>query len=93
MTIHCQFDGRPFPNPAQVEWYRDGVRIDSDSISGNITSLRVTDVQQSSVYQCRVSNEHGSDLASVSLCVEQEGKWGEEEGGRAWGSGLAFVSL
>lgn len=74
VTIHCQFNGRPFPSPDQVEWYRDGLQVGSASTSDNTSSLRVANLQLSSVYQCRVSNEHGSGLASVFLCVEQESK-------------------
>ena len=62
-----------------MQWYRNGIKVDSSSsltvqVEGNRTTLRVSDVQQSAVYQCQVSNEHGSQLASVFLCTEQEGE-------------------
>ena len=75
VTLHCQFSGRPAPT--RVEWYRDGARVDSSSsvsTSDSVSSLTIENFGRSEVYQCRVSNQHGSDKSSFFLCLEQQGR-------------------
>lgn len=74
VTVHCTFNGRPEPD--MVEWYRNGTLLDSGIMtSGGVTVLTLQDIEESSVIQCRVSNQHGSGLKSVFLCVDpQQGK-------------------
>ena len=78
VTIRCEFEGNPRPDPsAAVEWYRDGVKLDSNSgVSTSMfdSSLTIQNFRASAVYQCHVTNVHGSDTASVFLCLQRQGR-------------------
>lgn len=58
-----------------VEWYQDGVRLDSGIFMPNSSTLTIQDFRISAVYQCHVTNEHGSDMASVFFCLQRQGGW------------------
>ncbi len=61
-----------------VEWHHNGAVMESVSVAStreNLTSLNLVNIQQSGVYQCRIINKYGRDLASVHVCVEEEGMY------------------
>ena len=74
VSIFCQFDGRPVPTA--VEWYRDGVLVESGIFTTEFNStLNLYNFRSTAVYQCHVTNIHGSDTASVFLCLQHQGMY------------------
>ena len=68
VTVHSTFIGSPEPDT--VEWYQNETLLISGDSTLSFLTLR--DVQESSVVQCRVANQHGSGLGSVFLCVDPQ---------------------
>ena len=72
VTIECHFSGIPTPS---VEWFRDGVLINTGitNPTASLSILSLSNVKITSVYQCHVSNQHGSDTAMLLLCSQIPG--------------------
>jgi len=43
--------------------------------SESVTALSITNFDETASYECRVTNEHGSGYAVVSLCLQQAGEY------------------
>lgn len=76
MTIACAFSGEPSPH---IEWSRGGRKLSTAEEGGrfhietteDLTTLIITSVKSSDagVYTLKLSNEHGSDMATVNISV------------------------
>lgn len=76
MTIACAFSGEPSPH---IEWSRGGRALSTADESGrfhietteDLTTLIITSVKASDagVYTLKLSNEHGSDMATVTISI------------------------
>ena len=72
--LECEFSGIPTPNT--VDWTRDGISITNQNLNRNVSSVIVSDLSDSGIYQCHVENVYGKDSQTVFLCAEeQEGMW------------------
>lgn len=76
LTIACAFSGEPSP---YIEWSCGGKTLSTAIESGrfhienteDLTTLIITSVKPSDagLYTLKLSNEHGSDMATVSISI------------------------
>uniref|UniRef100_A0A671KGA9 Ig-like domain-containing protein n=1 Tax=Sinocyclocheilus anshuiensis TaxID=1608454 RepID=A0A671KGA9_9TELE len=76
LTVACAFSGEPAP---RIEWSRGGKKLPGEEESSrfhietteDLTTLIITGVKESDAgtYTLKLSNEHGSDMATVTITV------------------------
>lgn len=76
LTVACAFSGEPVPH---IEWSRSGKKLPGEDSSGrfhvdtteDLTTLIITAVKESDAgaYTLKLSNEHGSDTATVTISI------------------------
>lgn len=76
LTVACAFLGEPIPH---IEWSRAGKILPTAEESGrfhietteDLTTLIIAGVKESDagVYTLKLSNEHGSDTATVTISI------------------------
>uniref|UniRef100_A0A8C2HXH8 Ig-like domain-containing protein n=1 Tax=Cyprinus carpio TaxID=7962 RepID=A0A8C2HXH8_CYPCA len=74
LTVACAFSGEPAP---RIEWSRGGKKLPGEEESSrfhietteDLTTLIITGVKESDAgaYTLKLSNEHGSDMATVTI--------------------------
>lgn len=79
LTVACAFSGEPVP---RIDWSRGGRTLPSEEESGrfhietteDLTTLIITGVRESDAgaYTLRLSNEHGSDTATVTISIRSK---------------------
>nr|XP_022288617.1 hemicentin-1-like [Crassostrea virginica]XP_022288618.1 hemicentin-1-like [Crassostrea virginica] len=72
--LSCQAAGSP---PPTVHWYKDGRQI-SDQVNSRVSVLSTGDLlftlpkrSDTGLYSCEVVNEHGMDMASTKVVIEE----------------------
>uniref|UniRef100_A0A673JKG4 Ig-like domain-containing protein n=1 Tax=Sinocyclocheilus rhinocerous TaxID=307959 RepID=A0A673JKG4_9TELE len=81
LTVACAFSGEPVP---RIEWSRGGKKLPGEEESSrfhietteDLTTLIITGVKESDAgtYTLKLSNEHGSDMATVTISIRSNGR-------------------